>query len=110
MFCTHCGAALHAESDRYCASCGHRTPQGAEERFYPRRRLVRPSREKRIGGVCAGIAQYLDVDVTLIRILSVIGLIFSAGTALIAYVIAWIILPPEAPRPVPDGCAASARL
>ena len=68
MFCTYCGSQLHAESDKFCASCGHQTPQGSQDRYYPRRRLIRPMYDKRIAGVCAGIAQYLELDVTLISV------------------------------------------
>ena len=109
MFCTYCGTRLHAESDQFCASCGHRTQEGSRERYYPRRRLVRPMYDKRIGGVCAGIAQYLEVDVTLIRVLSFIGLVFSGGKAFLAYLIAWVIMPAEHVRPMPDGYPAGVR-
>ena len=106
MYCTHCGVKLHAENDKFCASCGHQTAEGAQDRYYPRRRLVRPLYDKRIAGVCAGIAQYLEVDVTLVRVLSFIGLVFSGGTAFIAYIIAWIIIPGEEVRPMPDAYTA----
>jgi len=59
-------------------------------------RLVR-SRENRIlGGVCAGLANYLGIDVTLVRILAVV-LAFAAGTAVLAYIVGWIIIPEARP-------------
>ncbi len=59
-------------------------------------RLVR-SRENRIlGGVCAGLANYLGMDVTLVRILAVV-LAFAAGTAVLAYIVGWIIMPEARP-------------
>ena len=59
-------------------------------------RLFR-SRENRIlGGVCAGLANYLRMDVTLVRILAVV-LAFAAGTAVLAYIVGWIIIPEARP-------------
>ena len=49
-------------------------------------------REKKLAGVCSGIAEYLDVDPTLIRIAwAIIALCF--GTGLLVYIIAAIIMP-----------------
>jgi phage shock protein PspC (stress-responsive transcriptional regulator) len=45
-----------------------------------------------IGGVCAGIAEYFGVDPTWIRLLAVL-LIFASGFGLVAYVVAWIVIP-----------------
>jgi phage shock protein PspC (stress-responsive transcriptional regulator) len=59
-----------------------------------KKRLYRDDKNKMIGGVCQGLADYLDADVSLIRILSVV-LIFFSGLGLIAYLAAWIILPPK---------------
>lgn len=59
------------------------------------RRLTRRPADGRIAGVCAGIAEYFDTDVTLVRLLWVILSIFP-GTivgGLIAYGIAWLLLP-----------------
>jgi phage shock protein PspC (stress-responsive transcriptional regulator) len=47
--------------------------------------------EKMVGGVCGGIAEYLDIDVTLVRIICLLA-IFS-GIGLIPYIIAWILIP-----------------
>ncbi len=58
------------------------------------KRLYRSRREKMIGGVCAGIANYFDIDPTIVRLFAV-ALLFAGGTAIIAYIIAWIIVPEE---------------
>ena len=59
------------------------------------KRLVRKPASGRIGGVCAGIADYLDTDVTLVRLLWVILSIVPGGVigGLIGYLAAWIIMP-----------------
>jgi phage shock protein C len=50
--------------------------------------------DKKIGGVCAGFAVYMDVDVTLVRILWLLTVLFG-GAGIIAYIIAWIAMPKE---------------
>jgi phage shock protein PspC (stress-responsive transcriptional regulator) len=47
-----------------------------------------------LAGVCAGLADYLGVDVTLIRVIVAVLSVFG-GTGLIAYVIAWLLMPEE---------------
>ena len=47
-----------------------------------------------IGGVCAGLADYLNVDVTLVRLITAL-LVCRAGCGLLAYLIAWIIMPSD---------------
>ena len=46
-----------------------------------------------IGGVCGGIAEYANVDSTIVRLLWVVATLVSMGTGLLAYLIAWIIIP-----------------
>lgn len=59
------------------------------------KRLTR-SKDKMIAGVCAGIADYLNTDPTIIRILYVVLSIASIGfPGLIAYLILWAIIPEE---------------
>ncbi len=59
------------------------------------KRLYRSRKEEMVAGVLAGIADYLKVDPTIVRLIFVLLLIISFGTALIAYLIAWIIIPLE---------------
>jgi len=54
-------------------------------------RLYRSSREKVIGGVCGGFAEYFGIDPIIIRLLFLIFLF--AGFGLLIYVIAWIFIP-----------------
>ena len=56
------------------------------------KRLYRSTRDKMIAGVCGGIAEYFDVDPTIVRLIAVV-LIFGWGSGLLAYLIAAIIVP-----------------
>jgi phage shock protein PspC (stress-responsive transcriptional regulator) len=58
------------------------------------KRLYRSRTDKILGGVCGGIAEYFHVDPVLIRVLWVI-LIFIMGTGILAYLVAWLIMPLE---------------
>jgi phage shock protein PspC (stress-responsive transcriptional regulator) len=56
-------------------------------------------RHKSVAGVCAGFAEYLDVDVTLMRIVWLCTGIFT-GIGFIAYLVCWFVMPPDfAPAP-----------
>ena len=55
------------------------------------KRLYRDEFHQKIGGVCAGLAEYFETDVTIIRVLFVILLFVSVG--FIAYIVLWIVLP-----------------
>ncbi len=56
------------------------------------RRLYRSGKDRILGGVCGGIAEYLDVDPVIIRLIWVIS-VFAWGAGILAYIIAWIIIP-----------------
>ncbi len=56
------------------------------------KKLYRSKKDKKIGGVCGGIGEYFGIDSTLIRLIAVI-LIFISGAGLIAYIVAWAIIP-----------------
>jgi len=58
------------------------------------RRLYRSRTDRILGGVCSGIAKYFDVDPTIIRLVAV-ALIFAGGSGILAYILAWIIIPEE---------------
>ncbi|RLV54609.1 PspC domain-containing protein [Aeromicrobium phragmitis] len=60
-----------------------------------KKKLQRSRSDKWLGGVCGGIAAYTGWDVNLVRLLVVLLTVFSTGTAIIAYIAAWILLPEE---------------
>lgn len=64
-------------------------------------RLQRNRRRRRLGGVCAGIADYLGVSVTLVRLLVVISVFFSFSLTLWIYLALWLLLPAESETPMP---------
>ena len=57
------------------------------------RRLVRRCDDKMIAGVCSGLATYFSIDVTLVRILAVLGAIFGFGSIVIVYLVLWVVMP-----------------
>ncbi|WP_248583058.1 PspC domain-containing protein [Nocardioides sp. InS609-2] len=59
------------------------------------RRISRSSDDKMVAGVCAGLARHLGVDPTLVRLLTVLGVIFGFGSVAIAYLVAWVVLPQD---------------
>jgi phage shock protein PspC (stress-responsive transcriptional regulator) len=59
----------------------------------PAKQLVRTQDDKMIAGVCGGLARYLGVDATLVRVVAVVGLVFAFPAASIGYVLAWAIMP-----------------
>ena len=66
-----------------------------------RPRLVRSQTDRRIAGVCGGLADYFDVDPTIVRLTWVVLSIVAGAVVfgVIAYVVAWFIIPPT---PVAD--------
>ena len=66
------------------------------------RQLRRSRQDKVLAGVCGGLARYLGIDPVVIRVLMVV-LIF-AGVGIVAYIVAWIVIP-EATAGEPEGPA-----
>lgn len=58
------------------------------------KRLYRSRNKKVIGGVCGGISDYANIDVTIIRLLWAAA-VFLAGTGILFYLICWLIIPGE---------------
>ena len=56
------------------------------------KKLYRSTENKIIAGVCGGLADYFGLDATLMRIIWIL-LVLMAGTGLLAYIIAWILMP-----------------
>lgn len=62
------------------------------------KRLYRSESDKVIAGVCAGLAQYFDIDPVLVRVAFVL-LALLGGPGILLYIILWIVIP-EAPKDV----------
>jgi phage shock protein PspC (stress-responsive transcriptional regulator) len=62
------------------------------------RRLYRSRDEKMIGGVCGGLAEYFNVDPTLVRLIWVI-ITLVGGAGVLLYVVLWVIMPLSPPPP-----------
>lgn len=87
------------DMQKRCASCGEEIPLDAKKCSHCRSRqpgqsgFFRPREGKLIAGVCAGIAQQLQVDPTLVRVAFALLAVISIGLAFWAYVVLWAITP-----------------
>jgi len=91
MNCLNCGKPLESGA-RFCSACGRATY--LPEAYGPApTRFVRPREGGMIAGVCAGIAMHYGWDVTLVRLVAALAVCLGAGSPLLLYFIAWIVIP-----------------
>jgi len=88
MYCNYCGKVIQDDAN-VCAYCGTRIGS-----TMARKRLMRPRVGRKIAGVCLGLSEYFDLDVTVIRLVWFVVAIMT-GIGLLAYPIAWIVMPEE---------------
>lgn len=102
MYCTHCGGEI-SDSSNYCPSCGGR------QRHAARKVLTLSATDKKLAGVCGGLAEYLDVDSTVVRLIWVALSLVPGGIigGAVVYALAWIIIP-KAPESVASTASAAA--
>jgi phage shock protein C len=101
MYCTRCGTQLN-DTARFCSDCGCATANNAhanQQAWQTQSRLTRPREDRKVAGVCAGFARYLNVDVTLVRLFTLILALCSGGIGFVGYLLAWIVMPND-PWPV----------
>lgn len=60
--------------------------------------LTRSTRNTMVGGVCAGLGEYLDIDPTVVRLMFVLAFFLTGPGILLAYLIMAIVIPPEPAR------------
>jgi phage shock protein C len=109
MTCVSCQKDIAAGS-RFCYNCGAKQPETPPPGLSPetggKRRLMRSSTDKKIAGVCAGLADYFDLDPTIVRVLWFLA-VFFAGTGFLAYIILWIVLPLAPAGVIPTSAATA---
>jgi phage shock protein PspC (stress-responsive transcriptional regulator) len=91
MLCPKCQKEV-AEGSKFCYNCGAQLAGQAGPSAGSPKRLMRSSRDKKLGGVCAGVADYFDLDPTVVRIVWLLA-VLCAGTGGLLYIILWIALP-----------------
>ena len=102
MFCIHCGREI-ADSSNFCFSCGAQQRQRTSHK-----QLTLSATDKKLAGVCGGIAEYLDVDPTIVRLIWVALSVVPGGIVggALAYFLAWIVIP-KAPAFAPTAAGAA---
>ena len=104
MYCCNCGKELEDKA-RFCSVCGTarplvRPPMGDS---YDRSPLSRIRQDRKLAGVCGGVARYFDADVTLVRVLWILLTIFGAVLpGIIAYIVCIVAMPQD-----PVACFAA---
>jgi phage shock protein C len=64
------------------------------------KRLYRSRKNRKIAGICGGLGEYLDIDPTVVRVVSlIVGIGTGVFPFLIGYVIAWMIIPEPVDSP-----------
>jgi phage shock protein C len=99
MYCNYCGKVIPDDSC-LCAYCGKRMAG-----VVARKKLVRAREGRKIAGVCAGFAEYFDLDVTLVRVVWLVCTLFGLA-GIISYIAAWIVMPEEPKLALLPGEAA----
>ena len=90
LFKSECGKKNDNDAE-FCNKCGNSLKKtDSEDVDY--KKLYRSGKDKILGGICGGFAEYFKVDPLLVRIILIIGLFFSFGTIFFLYIILWIII------------------
>jgi phage shock protein C len=110
MICGNCHREI-AEYSNFCYFCGARQHLGPADSPRPSRRLMRSVVDSKIAGVCGGIAEYLEIDSTLVRLIWVLLILMPVPLvpAIVGYFVAWIVMPlaPYPERHVQPSAATS---
>lgn len=98
MICPNCQKEI-ADGSKFCYNCGAKLASDAAgasatqpPSYAAPKKLQRSRRDKKIGGVCAGLADYFDLDPTIVRVIWFLA-VFFAGTGFLVYMVLWIVLP-----------------
>jgi phage shock protein PspC (stress-responsive transcriptional regulator) len=92
MYCSSCGVEM-PENFRFCSQCGASAIDGRPHA--PSSPLRRSQVNKKIAGVCGGLAEHLGIDPTLVRLIMVCAAFWGFGIAL--YILCWFVMPSQPP-------------
>jgi phage shock protein C len=93
MYCSHCGKQMDPAA-RFCPACGAVSqPVVVGAAPFPGQ-LTRSRSQRMIAGVCGGFAQHYGWDLSLVRVVTALMIVLT-GVGLIAYLVAWIVIPDE---------------
>jgi phage shock protein C len=96
MVCTKCQRDI-TEYSNFCYYCGARQSATAPPPAgipYVQKRLTRSATNHKIAGVCGGLADYMDVDPTILRLIVVLITFFTGFVfGIVAYLVAWLVIP-----------------
>jgi phage shock protein C len=100
MMCANCRRDI-TDNSNFCYYCGTRQRVANAGCAPVQKRLMRSSVDCKIAGVCGGIAEYLEIDATLVRLVWLLIFIFTGFVpGGLAYLICWAVMP-QAPFPIP---------
>lgn len=91
MYCVRCGTEL-PETASYCMQCGAATDR---VRAVPAEPLLRSATDRKIAGICGGLAKYLAMDPTVVRVLWLLLTFGLPPAGILGYIAAWILVPQE---------------
>jgi phage shock protein C len=105
MNCPNCRREI-ADYSNFCYYCGTRQSVAPAECAHVQKRLMRSAVDSKIAGVCGGVAEYLGVDSTIVRLIWLVAVFVPVPIfpAIVAYFVAWWIVP-LAPAPAPAPAA-----
>lgn len=99
MICPNCQREI-ANYSNFCYFCGSRQQSAWPGASQPRR-LQRSVFDSKIAGVCGGLAEFMDTDPTIVRLVwAIVTFCTALVPGIVAYAVAWLIMPPG-PMPVP---------
>jgi phage shock protein C len=105
MYCQNCRRDI-SENSNFCYFCGAHQVAAAQPAMPPRR-LMRSATDIKVAGVCGGLAEYSNLDPTIVRLLWAL-VTFCTGIVpgLVVYLVAWVIMP-VAPIYIPAPAASA---